>query len=337
MQRPPKRYTPVEWMHPSWRDLVIDHLASDGRARRHFLLRCGLHGFLLAVSSAGGATGLRRYPLLVNGEDWDALIAAVPRVIESDSRAAASILAMLAEALPPGSDATPSPEREKLVALAETTLAFLRQKWSANGISDPALLDRYFFVSEYLVTLPPSPDLRPTWDAAQSEALAEINDFDPDQIEIQISACREWLEFAAVIHRNEPRFIRTVAFPQQFETLITEFIPRLNERAELDFDFDDADQCREEQDRLDEIGKLADAIVTRFPTLLEAAKRVAFLARLNERRVDGIRESFEEEREPDEEEKAMIAEMAAIPAPDDEDVTDPIQENINIDKLFADL
>ena len=71
--------------------------------------------------------------------------------------------------------------------------------------------------------------------------------------------------------------------------------------------------------------------------MLEAAKRVAFLARLNERRVDGIRESFEEEREPDEEEKAMIAEMATIPAPDDEDVTDPIQGDINIDKLFADL
>jgi hypothetical protein len=27
----------------------------------------------------------------------------------------------------------------------------------------------------------------------------------------------------------------------------------------------------------------------------------------------------------------------AIPAPDDEEVTDPIQEHINIDKLFADL
>src|SRR5437588_9773703 len=93
------KYTAVEWMHPSWRDLVIDHLASDDQARETFLQRCGLQGFLLALSTAGGATGERKSPLLVRAEDWDALIASVPRVIESGPTAAANIAAMLYEAL----------------------------------------------------------------------------------------------------------------------------------------------------------------------------------------------------------------------------------------------
>jgi hypothetical protein len=63
----------VVWVHPSWRDLVIDRLAGDPAARRHFLSRCGVHGVVLALSVASGATGDRRLPLLIDDRDWDTL------------------------------------------------------------------------------------------------------------------------------------------------------------------------------------------------------------------------------------------------------------------------
>src|SRR5260370_8847028 len=67
------KITRIEWMHPSWRDLVIDHLVRNAESRQKFLSRCGLQGFLLALSSAGGATGERPIPRLVGPQDWQSL------------------------------------------------------------------------------------------------------------------------------------------------------------------------------------------------------------------------------------------------------------------------
>ncbi len=63
----------VEWVHPSWRDLVIGRLENDAQARREFINRSGVYGAVLALSTAGGAAGERRLPLIGSDEDWDAL------------------------------------------------------------------------------------------------------------------------------------------------------------------------------------------------------------------------------------------------------------------------
>ena len=63
----------VEWVHPSWRDLVIEALAEDAETRRHFLPRCGVDGAAVALSGGGGAAGERERPLLRCDADWDAL------------------------------------------------------------------------------------------------------------------------------------------------------------------------------------------------------------------------------------------------------------------------
>jgi len=58
-----------EWMHPSWRDLVIEHLVTNTAARRSFLRRCGVNGIMLALSGSGGKEGKRNLPLLVEPQD----------------------------------------------------------------------------------------------------------------------------------------------------------------------------------------------------------------------------------------------------------------------------
>ncbi len=63
----------VAWVHPTWRDLVIERLAADAELRRRFLRRCGPHGVALALSTLGGAEGARQLPLLSCDDDWDAL------------------------------------------------------------------------------------------------------------------------------------------------------------------------------------------------------------------------------------------------------------------------
>lgn len=68
------RYIPTaDWIHPSYRDLVIDELAADPELRTQFLRRASLDGVKLAVSDTGGQEGLRRLPLMVSAESWEIL------------------------------------------------------------------------------------------------------------------------------------------------------------------------------------------------------------------------------------------------------------------------
>ena len=54
----------VQWIHPSYRDLVIDELSQDQSLRLRFLQMANLEGIKLALSQAGGAKGERHLPLL---------------------------------------------------------------------------------------------------------------------------------------------------------------------------------------------------------------------------------------------------------------------------------
>jgi hypothetical protein len=51
--------TSVTWVHPSWRDLVIEELIEDPADRQKFLRASSIEGVLLAISIAGGSAGER--------------------------------------------------------------------------------------------------------------------------------------------------------------------------------------------------------------------------------------------------------------------------------------
>ena len=61
------RVTPlgIGWVHPSWRDLVIDELREDTAARWRFLEACSLHGTMLALHGVRTAE-------IAKSEKWEA-------------------------------------------------------------------------------------------------------------------------------------------------------------------------------------------------------------------------------------------------------------------------
>lgn len=61
----------VTWIHPSWRDLIIDSLAAARIERKAFLSKCSSTGLNLAISVGGGADGERCSPLIVDQNDAD--------------------------------------------------------------------------------------------------------------------------------------------------------------------------------------------------------------------------------------------------------------------------
>ena len=70
--------TSVDWIHPSYRDLVIDELIENADLRNTFLRRASLEGVKLAVSDTGGQYGNRRLPFIRSAESWDVLLGPVP-------------------------------------------------------------------------------------------------------------------------------------------------------------------------------------------------------------------------------------------------------------------
>src|SRR5438309_6430985 len=90
-------YRSVAWVHPSWRDLVIDEISRDATARRAFLSQCGRHGVELALSIGGGSTGSRSLPFLVDEADWNTLQSRVSQLLENgDAPDALAIMRSLA-------------------------------------------------------------------------------------------------------------------------------------------------------------------------------------------------------------------------------------------------
>ena len=71
----------IAWTHPSYRDLVIEELGHSAEFRAEFLSLMDHRGIALAISSAGGALGLRQFPLLVTQVDWNSFAARVVVVI----------------------------------------------------------------------------------------------------------------------------------------------------------------------------------------------------------------------------------------------------------------
>jgi hypothetical protein len=119
----------IAWVHPTWRDLVIDRLAGDARLRQHFLSHCGPHGIALALSTSGGAEGERQFPLVPTDEDWDTIgdriYATAP---ELEPREAAIVLAVVDQLLDAVlDDAMLAGEG---AALARTVLARFGEVWA---------------------------------------------------------------------------------------------------------------------------------------------------------------------------------------------------------------
>lgn len=63
--------TSFRWVHPSYRDLVIEELEKDETRGINFLRSCSLAGLQLSLSVAGGAKGDRQFPLMSIPKSFD--------------------------------------------------------------------------------------------------------------------------------------------------------------------------------------------------------------------------------------------------------------------------
>jgi hypothetical protein len=197
----------VTWVHPSWRDLVIEELTADERARRNFLRCCSIQGAALALSTAGGSAGERTLPLLREGSDWDTLADRLATLVpQLDPPETTLILDTLAEA---GRHA-PEPARAELDAFAGGALDGLGRAWQASGGPVPiGLLAAWFALAAALPQPPPAPTIAiaATWIELLPTAVPDLT------AAAQVAALDDWLALAELLAAHAPDTLKRFGFP----------------------------------------------------------------------------------------------------------------------------
>jgi hypothetical protein len=193
----------VDWVHPSWRDLVIESLANDPGARRRFLSHCGVDGAALALSGSGGSGGERERPLLRDDGDWDALSDGLhQRCAELDEAEAVRLLQVLAEA-------GEGPELSALTALVVTRLA-----WSGKVLSVEAIR-AWSVLAARLDARPEPPAVAMTWLELEPGAAPRT----PEEME----RMADWLQLAELLQEHDPELLAVLGFPDRYGDVLQDF------------------------------------------------------------------------------------------------------------------
>ena len=193
----------VDWVHPSWRDLVIESLAEDAATRRHFLARCGVDGAAVALSGFGGAAGERERPLLREDADWDALGDGLYRLCHDIDEVEATQLLRVLDAA--GDD-------REVLGLIELVLKRLR--WAGQAIHVDALI-AWARVAVKLEERPEPPAVAMTWLELEPHHAPET----PQELE----RFADWLRLAELLQEHDPALLEKLEFPQRYTAVLAEF------------------------------------------------------------------------------------------------------------------
>jgi hypothetical protein len=210
----------IDWVHPSWRDLVIEQLRGDSHARRRFLRACGPYGAALVLSTDGGAAGERVLPLLIDDADWDAFTDRAAELLRELGDADLSrLLFACGEALAADLDA---PDTAELTSLAQYLLGAARRSWDERRTPLPVFLLEAWYTANAALPAPlDSPDIGPTWAELHPASAAIIG----ERRELQRS--EEWLALAHTLATHDPRTLHALGFPDRE----TDTVLRLSESA----------------------------------------------------------------------------------------------------------
>ena len=155
-----KAYDSVSWIHPSYRDLVIEELANDIALKQQFLRNTNLEGIKLALSDTGGSGGGRKFPLTQADSDWKTLVdRCVQIVADANESETTELLDVLHSAY-----GVASAEKAGRIAQAISSVCeVLREKWSAAGPSNLEVLRAYCQASKVCDRLPALPRFNEVW------------------------------------------------------------------------------------------------------------------------------------------------------------------------------
>lgn len=213
-------------MHPTWRDLVIERLAADAGLRRHFLARCGPHGLALALSSAGGAHGDRRLPLVLADDDWDAIgdriYALVPELEDAEVMTVLGALGQACDAVT--NDPLGAGEAHALARMAVERLGELWE--SGHAVLPLPAIEAWLDVAARLNPRPTPTFLAPTRAELLPARLPDAGDL------AEVQRFTDWVVLCELLERCSGDALESLGFGAGQRALIQAVRARAHEEAD---------------------------------------------------------------------------------------------------------
>jgi hypothetical protein len=217
----------VEWVHPTWRDLVISQLAGDAQSRRRFLRRCGVYGIELALSTEGGSRGERQLPLIGCDADWDAV---TDRLFELVSELEPTeLLALLATLAQAAQQLRETADGDEAQAMARTVLGRIASLWdSAHAPIPLAQLAAWLELGRCLEPHPQTPRLSITWCELLPASVPDPSD------RAAVERFADWLVLCELLWDYDPELREALGFCDEQAALMANFIGQVELRKSVD-------------------------------------------------------------------------------------------------------
>lgn len=295
----PKLKGIVDWIHPSYRDLVIDELTNDPDLRRGFLRTMSLEGLKLAISELGGESGEREIPLLLEPEDFGIFEERCVKVVKKSSQV--SIQGLL-EVFLDFLDRDHDDRRQKILSdIIRIILIQVSELWSENDeVIDPDMLHTFCSATAKIYPLIKLPDLLPTWQFIENQFRVHLADVivgeytDPDLLQ-------PFLRLIEVIKMFDPRFLLGVGFPANIQGEMKEFLETLDCYEIDDQWLDEGFEYRNEAENMASLAEIAREVASHYPFLYSRGREIS--ERLDVRSLAFEEEALLLEYEPDEDDR----------------------------------
>lgn len=280
----------LQWMHPSWRDVVIDAMERDTVARRRMLEHGPIAIVKLALSIAGGTFGERSLPLLQDKEDLKIVCSRIRSdVARSDCSMARLGEWLIVVYLALSEDDADGWRTRDLCSAASDVLQAVRSA-SATFILDVDTIEDYIDLSIKLPELAPPPDFRPTFNHLLKEAVRAESD-----CEWRAEYVDRVVLFMENVKRIEPRFFEQ----DDREAKLQRVLSALAQATEVFLQYDDEIDVKNASYRATVWEELADrcpALERLVPQSRDAWRRIEGMARA---RAELLRESSQDDRDND--------------------------------------
>ncbi|MEK6589426.1 MAG: hypothetical protein AABZ11_01990 [Nitrospinota bacterium] len=309
----------IEWIHPSYRDLVIKTVSNDTKMSKKLLEFATIDIIKLAISDTGGQKGERRLPLLISDEQWEIFRKRCLELVDeivNDELIISLFVALRSSYL---NSPEKSKERNEISRISKEILEKLCNKWNTNKKElTPQILDAYFRLSLIATPLPPSPSLKCSWDSTFKKFRKGIKLSKNRAFDIDLFS--PWIELLYTIKNNEPRFLKQVSYPEQYREITKSFIELI--KNELDFE--------EMNDSVEEIKAFAE----KFSKTAEILKTMDLVIEWNFLEIEKLSEELEMKVKELEKEAAELEPPEEDPG---ESSNEDFKEDLDIDELFSDL
>lgn len=193
----------VRWIHPSYRDLVIEELALDAGLTAVFLQGASAEGIALALSRAGGATGERNLPLLQTPSAWNALATACERLAVDDPHSLDGFADELAQVATEADSLLPEGVRAKAREACTRAAVVLRSAWEGGSLPlTVQLLGSYFRLVAGSPTNQSRPAIRTLWESTMARARLQCG----NGVVPETAALQDAVDLLAIAEKEYPDF-----------------------------------------------------------------------------------------------------------------------------------